>query len=348
MPYLSGAEFNATNTRRLCKLTNVTSCHNGFQYREGLNIDHIPLSLGHCSAGGLYLTYENCWYRWTSYGLSRPKMNMYYIWDVEIPDDATVITEDWTKLKATAIILSNCRPIKELEAWKNPTFQRLATEDLDNYGCEYNYTFFPNLTREQQLSMVSRSGSLIRFIDNPPKEVQIQAVKNGPRSIEYIKEPSEEVQMLAIKGNPCSIEYIKEPSEEVQMLAIKGNPACIRYIKDPSKEAQIWAVKADPLCILYIKDPSKEVQIQAVKADPSRILSIKDPSEEVQIQAVKTDPFLIRYIKDPSDKVLIETYRPQYGDPFKEWIQRYRRDHPLGQISGDYGSFGVEFRKYMY
>jgi len=223
MTRLSGAEFNATNTRPLRKLTNEACCHNGFQYREGLNIDPIPLSHRYCSAGGLYVTFEDCWYHWTAYRSNNPSLEnslstMDYIWDVDIPDDATVIVEDDTKIKATAIILSNRRPIKDLTEWKDPAFRQRAVA-LYTTSSDYNYRFFPSLTLEQQLRMVENDGYYIQ----------------------YLAHPSEEAQMYVINMDPWDIKYIQCQSEAVQLEALKMNPAVIRYIRYPTIEAQRYA-----------------------------------------------------------------------------------------------------------
>ena len=44
-------------SKRLVKLTNETECHNGFQFKTGLNEDTIPFDpTGECKKGGIYFT----------------------------------------------------------------------------------------------------------------------------------------------------------------------------------------------------------------------------------------------------------------------------------------------------
>ncbi len=80
---------------------------------------------------------------------------MYWIWDVEIPlvdgkGNKVEVKHYPTKSKASAIILSNKRMIKDLDLWSNKEFQ-LITVSLSEYA--------------------------FRYINNPDEEVQIEAVK---------------------------------------------------------------------------------------------------------------------------------------------------------------------------
>lgn len=52
----TGKEFNSlTKDKNFVKLTTQNEIHNGFQYKTGLNVDHIPFRpYGECCEGGLY------------------------------------------------------------------------------------------------------------------------------------------------------------------------------------------------------------------------------------------------------------------------------------------------------
>ena len=99
------------------KLTNEDNIHNNFKFKDGLNIDTIPISSGECKPWGIYFTTFNNIHHWLSYG----DQKMYYIWDVVIPENSKVYHYP-TKSKAESIILSNCRRISELVEWNNLDF----------------------------------------------------------------------------------------------------------------------------------------------------------------------------------------------------------------------------------
>jgi hypothetical protein len=88
--------------------------HNGFQYKEGLNVDTIPFNpTGSCLPGGLYFTDEKYLLDFLGYGTK--------IADVEIPSNAKVY-RDGNKWKADKIILKNIRDIKDLPQWQDKKF----------------------------------------------------------------------------------------------------------------------------------------------------------------------------------------------------------------------------------
>jgi len=99
------------------KLTNEKNIHNKLIFKDGLNIDNIPISSGECEPGGIYFTTFNNISFWLSYN----RHKMYYIWDVVIPENSKVYHYP-TKSKAESIILSNCRRISELVEWNNLDF----------------------------------------------------------------------------------------------------------------------------------------------------------------------------------------------------------------------------------
>lgn len=95
---------------KFIKLTNIECIHNDFKFNEGLNIDTIPITKKECDPGGIYFTTLENIYKWLRYNGKQ----MYYAWDIEIPEDAIVYHYS-DKSKADKIILSNCRPIYELD-----------------------------------------------------------------------------------------------------------------------------------------------------------------------------------------------------------------------------------------
>ena len=72
--------------KKLFKLTNSTSIHNGYEYKEGLNVDTLPWNYNQCSNGGFYVTEKEHIPLWLSY---RNEVGlMEFIWDAAIPKDS--------------------------------------------------------------------------------------------------------------------------------------------------------------------------------------------------------------------------------------------------------------------
>jgi hypothetical protein len=280
---ISGKEFNdklandsafSHYKKELVKLTVENNIHNGFEFKEGLNVDTVPFDAsGTCKKGGFYFTFSHCWSEWLNYG----DKFMYWMWDVKIPDDTQVYLESETKIKADKIILENKRCIYDDE--------------------------------ERCMLAVRQDGWAIRFINDPSEAVQLEAVRQNGYAIKYIKDPSETVKLEAVSRDGWAIRFIKDPSERVQLEAARQNGwviQFIQFIKDPSEEFQLEAVRQNGNAIKFIKDPSEEIQLEAVRQNGLAIRFIKDPSEKVQLEAVRQDGTSIQYIKDPSETVQLE------------------------------------------
>ena len=162
-----------------------------------------------------------------------------------------------------------------------------------------------SLSLEQQLLIIEKNPSYIRYFKNPTEEVQLAAVSiDGSSAIKYIKRPSEDVQIVAVNNWAANIRYIKNPSETVQMIAIDDWPNNIKYIKQPTETVQITAVSNASGSIKYIIKagitPSEDVQIAAVKNYEFILRDIMEagikPSEQVQRLAVSRNGSVIQYI----------------------------------------------------
>lgn len=94
----SGTDFNKIYQGvKFYKLTFEDEIHNGYQFKDGLNIDNIPFSPeGSCQPGGIYFTEDKHFDHWN--------FSHTYYREVMIPNDAKVYVED-AKFKADKIIL---------------------------------------------------------------------------------------------------------------------------------------------------------------------------------------------------------------------------------------------------
>jgi len=102
----AGTEFKEKYNTRFYKVLAKDLTHNGFTYKEGLNIDTVQFTpFGGCIAGGLYFSEEE-------------KVHLYgYVYGnkvatVTIPDDALVYVEE-DKFKADKLEISNIHLLED-------------------------------------------------------------------------------------------------------------------------------------------------------------------------------------------------------------------------------------------
>lgn len=104
---LTGEEFNILYPSEKVKLTKADNCHNGYMYKEGLNVlDGEFDTKRDCGPGGLYFCFKENYLQWCEYGMIL-NVNM---WDVIIPNDAKIIVVG-TKVKTDKMILCNRRTV---------------------------------------------------------------------------------------------------------------------------------------------------------------------------------------------------------------------------------------------
>jgi hypothetical protein len=190
--------MNNENKERYVKLTNKECIHNGFEYKEGLNIDIHPFNDNYvCKRGGLYF----CRYKDLSLWHSYNHMNMYWIWDVSLPENEKVI-DMGDKLKAHCIILSNKRCI-----W-------------DDYDiCLKIVKHVPWRFRDINTKLQS-------------DEICKIALKYDANALQYIKDQKPWHCLIAIKKNAAMLDYVKNQTYEICLEAVKVNGIALYYIND--------------------------------------------------------------------------------------------------------------------
>lgn len=96
----TGEEFNQIASKydmKFYKFTCTNEVHNGFQFKDGLNVDTVKFNpSGNCSAGGMYFTDKEHIKNWAYLHT--------FVRDVTIPDDARVYIE-YAQYKADKFIL---------------------------------------------------------------------------------------------------------------------------------------------------------------------------------------------------------------------------------------------------
>jgi hypothetical protein len=116
------------------KITNYTENHNGFQYRDGLNIDTQPFGQDDFCSNGLYFYDLQYLWRYRNMGVNVRK--------ITLPEDAVYLEEeyyDMKKYKANKIILGEKIEIgsdKFINLVKNTNLEN--NKWVSNYICKYN------------------------------------------------------------------------------------------------------------------------------------------------------------------------------------------------------------------
>ncbi len=116
------------------KITNYTENHNGFQYRDGLNIDTNPFGQDDFCSNGLYFYDLQYLWRYRNKGVNIRK--------ITLPEDAVYLEEefyDMKKYKANKIILGDKIEIgsdKFIKLVKDTNTEN--NKWVSNYMCKYN------------------------------------------------------------------------------------------------------------------------------------------------------------------------------------------------------------------
>ena len=264
------------------KLTNKECWHNGFQFVEGLNIDHIPFTKNnYCEPGGIYFTTLENIYMWLEYN----DKEMYYIWDVIIPDDAQVYHQS-DKSKADKIILRNRRTLSEFFS----DDQDMLISSIKNYGINLKYV--KKQTPELCLVAVKQSGIALKYV----KEIQTQNGVSDLNSSAWY----DEVCMKAVKQNGYALQYVKNQTNKICMAAVKQYGCTLQYVHLQTNEICMEAVKQDGLALGYVKEQTSEICMEAVKRCGIALQYVHLQTNDICMEAVKNYGTALEYpIGDP-------------------------------------------------
>ena len=202
------------------KLTTQDCIHNGYQYKEGLNIlDGEFNNQKICGHGGLYFCRKEYILTWINYG----DKEMYYVWDVMLCDDSKIV-DMYDKLKTDKFILRNKRYI-----WSDEEICKLAVQ---KNGKTLQYVV--NQTEEICKLAVQQNGLVLEYVKNQTEEICKLAVRQHGYALQYVKEPfiTEEICKLAVQKNGYALYYVKNQTEEICRLAVQQNRMALRNIRD--------------------------------------------------------------------------------------------------------------------
>ena len=272
MSILTGKQFNKKYAGvQFVKLTNKWENHNGFQFKNGLNVDCIPFNIkSECSPGGIYFCRLDNFTKYINYG----GLLMYFIRIVNIPDSAQIFEESNGKYKSDKIILSD----------------RMA------------------IFRNNELCMIAvkQNGDMLKYIERQTPENCLIAVQQNGYALQHVKQQTHEICLVAIKQNKYAflliqydgtlLEFVKIQTPELCLIAVTQNGYALEYVKYQSPEICLVAVQQNGIALCHVKIQTPEICLAAVKQNGRAIRFAKIQTPELCYTAIAQDIRAIKYI----------------------------------------------------
>ncbi len=284
------------------KILNERLNHNGFQYKLGLNIDHMPfIPRGSCEAGGLYFTTKEYLYKFLHYGC--------YIADVSIPEDAKVYKDPGgDKWKADKIIIERYTLIEEHEFCDDKYFAICVVNIFKNYS-----TFIKRIkSYDFYLNAIRHDWTLLKDIEDQTEELCLIAVEQNAFALQYAKDQTHKICMKAIQKDAFAIQCVKEQTPELCMFAVKQNGSMLKYVKEQTPEICMEAVKQSKWNFDYVKEQTPEICMEVIKQDGHTLKHVKEQTHELCLEAVKQSGLALRFVKEQTPEICMEAVK-RYG-----------------------------------
>jgi hypothetical protein len=193
------------------KILRSNLIHNGFVYKEGLNVLSEQFSYDiMCGPGGLYFTEDLYIFTWLTMYDPR-NINDIYIAEVELTNDSQIVRME-NKLKTDKFILKNIQTFgKFLD--KNPHYILGLIRYIKYSGCQLLSSYDLNdwtskLSDDSYRKAIDIDPSLLEFIeaDKQTPDMCIKAIRKNPKNIFHVKDLAKILK--AIKPENEKIIYI--------------------------------------------------------------------------------------------------------------------------------------------
>lgn len=246
---MTGNEFNQRfDHLNFVKLTNEKENHYGFQFNDGLNVDHNSFDpSGSCQKGGIYFTtYDNA-YMW-----AYCNDIMMYVRKVIIPNDARVYIED-KKCKVDKIFLCPKDYVEKkiyvdcIKLYYDMTdhdyipSQLFRDRDIYMKIIEYDcnmFAFVPTFLKDRDMCMeaVRHNGNMLKYVPTILKDRDMctEATRQNTTILFFVPEYLRDYEMCleAVKDNGtfliCVPEYLKDRNMCIE--AVKENSKALDYV----------------------------------------------------------------------------------------------------------------------
>lgn len=217
---LTGSEFNDTYKDMIfVKLTNDIEKHNGFQFKDGLNIDthnfypHIERI-----QGGIYFTTMDEVHKWIHYVVTDNyygcrRMKMKYIRNVIIPDDAKICMRRFLDNSSSYFINDN--GVEKCCYYNNEFTLYIKTDKMILESRE-------EISRDIYMRAIDYKTSFFRFVPDHLKDVDMCT--------------------KVIKIDGCNLEYVPDDLKDLKICkhAVRNTEYAIRYIPASIRNLKSW------------------------------------------------------------------------------------------------------------
>jgi hypothetical protein len=225
------------------KLLAADLCHNGFTYKEGLNVDTLPFNpVGACEAGGLYYTSFEHIPKW--YASDWP-----LIADVTVPDGARVYEEPCgTKWKADQLVLTNIRPLSEfLAGLDEATLLKFLTKDC------HMLQHVVNKTDALCQAAVRKCGCVLQWVPKPTHAMCLAGVQKDGMSLHYVRDQTPAICLAAVQRDGNALAYVNVQTDEICLAAVRQDGFALKYVHNQTEEICLVALTQQPYARKYVK-----------------------------------------------------------------------------------------------
>ena len=244
MNVLSGKLFNEKYpTKEFYKVLTKDCTHFGFQYKHGINVDHIPFNpTGSCSAGGLYFTELLNLPMWISLG-------SIYIAKVLIPPEARVYFEKNSFKSDTFYIDLNNKISVEEFIWEKNASGFIFSVSFNN---AHLLRFVKDQTDEICKCAVQKDCYALRFVKDQTDEIcELVVCKNGI-ALQYVKNQTNRLCELAVSQEGTTLQYVLLQTDEICKLAVSQNGEALQYVLLQTDEICKIAVSQTGSALRYV------------------------------------------------------------------------------------------------
>ena len=176
------------------------------EYTEGLN--EVPLELDPDTEEPLNGLYAFTWDYFDS-AINNSDIVKEYIWDVEVPSDATII-ESGAVIFCNKFILSN---------------KRLLCKD-----------------EKVCMRTIEANPWFIQWIKKPTPKMCALAVKCNGFTLRFIKKQTEDMCIDAVSQCGCTLRHVHIQTEQICIAALKQNSKAFEFVKDPFRSKFISTI----------------------------------------------------------------------------------------------------------
>lgn len=206
---------------RYFKLLREGLVHNGFTYKEGLNVLSEPFNETPAyGPGGLHFSEEKDIFQWL-WALYDDDIGR--IAEVELVPESRVVYMD-KQCKTDKLILG---PIRSISDFINDP---LNTETVVKC-CGETLRYVKDQTPELCLAAIQQDGSAIRFVRDQTTELCLAAVQQNGMLLSYVKKQTPELCLAAVRQTWYALQFVKEQTAEMCLAAYAQDKAATQYFK---------------------------------------------------------------------------------------------------------------------